>query len=227
MLLWRLAMGNLIGGKKKYPVMDLSGDNPNKNMALGIMQDLKKSQEAVKETPVLEDWTSDINDDENDIRNIFIRKTRKSIQTHMRRGMFLRIENYGLSSFFDAAVASFDGTIKDLLEAAARLEFHRNDPAFADEELCQAHGRIRPELYEKFQAFHKAAQGSKIKRISKAKIAAGFAMAYLEKLKAPRIVNEVPQEPAEDTSSEKEVLQESSEITDLTVISEGTTSDND
>lgn len=114
------------------------------------------------------------------LKFVFVTSQRRLISTSVPDSILSRLQAYpgGVSSFFEDAVAAFDGDLRALVEAAVLFVENRRyqtpeDPA------RNASGRVLPATFEKIQKIHAALVA--IRGMSRAKVLAGLIQLKLSK----------------------------------------------
>jgi len=94
--------------------------------------------------------------------------------------IYLKLQNHpgGVSHFFEDAVASFDGNLNALVEAAVAFVDARRFQASVDPPR-NASGRVLPTTFAKIQQIEEALSG--IRGMSRAKVLAGLIAIFLRK----------------------------------------------
>ena len=103
----------------------------------------------------------------------FIGHPRRLVTCPIPDSIYLKIQNYpgGISRFFEDAVASFDGNLESIVEAAVAFVDSRRFNACTDPPR-NASGRILPGTLQKIQKIQEALGG--IRGMSRAKVLAGL-----------------------------------------------------
>jgi len=93
---------------------------------------------------------------------------------------YRRLQRYGISKFFEEAVASFDGDLKALVEASLELMKARRDRN-PTEAICNANGRVLKSTLQKIESIKDSLAG--IRGISRAKVLGGIVRLKLNAMK--------------------------------------------
>ena len=107
----------------------------------------------------------------------FVGRPRRLVTCPVPDSVYLKLQNHpgGVSHFFEDAVASFDGNLAALVEAAVTFVDARRFMASSDPPR-NASGRILPSTFEKIQKIEEALSG--IRGMSRAKVLAGLIQLY-------------------------------------------------
>ena len=108
----------------------------------------------------------------------FVGRPRRLVTCPVSDSVYQKLQNHpgGVSHFFEDAVASFDGDLTALVEAAVVFVDARRFVASADPPR-NASGRILPATFEKIQKIENALEG--IRGMSRAKVLAGLIQLHL------------------------------------------------
>lgn len=109
----------------------------------------------------------------------FVGRPRRLVTCPVPDSVYQKLQNHpgGVSHFFEDAVASFDGNLAALVEAAVVFVDARRFMASSDPPR-NASGRILPGTFEKIQQIEEALSG--IRGMSRAKVLAGLIQLFLE-----------------------------------------------
>lgn len=107
------------------------------------------------------------------LKYVFVNSQRRLISTSVSDSILAKLQAYpgGVSRFFEDAVASFDGDLRALVEAAVVFVEDRRYRAPGDP-ARNASGRVLPATFDKIQKIHAALTG--IRGMSRAKVLAGL-----------------------------------------------------
>ena len=112
------------------------------------------------------------------LKFVFINSKRRLISTSMPDSILIKLQAYpgGVSRFFEDAIASFDGDLRSLVEAAVVFVENRRYQA-PEDPARNASVRVPPETFEKIQKIHAAL--SSIRGMSRAKVISGLIQLFL------------------------------------------------
>jgi hypothetical protein len=109
----------------------------------------------------------------------FVGRPRRLVTCPVPDSIYLKLQNHpgGVSHFFEDAVASFDGNLAALVEAAVAFVDARRFRAHTDPPR-NASGRVLPVTFEMIQKIEEALSG--IRGMSRAKVLAGLIQLHLD-----------------------------------------------
>jgi len=110
----------------------------------------------------------------------FLAPPRFFVSVSVPEHIYRRLQRYGISKFFEEAVASFDGDLKALVEASLELMKARRERN-PTEAICNANGRVLRETRQKIESIKDSLAG--IRGVSRAKVLAGLVQLKLNALK--------------------------------------------
>ena len=108
----------------------------------------------------------------------FVGHPRRLVTCPVPDSVYLKLQNYpgGVSHFYEDAIASFDGNLNALVEAAVVFVDTRRFRASVDPPR-NASGRVLPTTFSKIQQIKDALSG--IRGMSRAKVVAGLIQLFL------------------------------------------------
>ena len=115
------------------------------------------------------------------LKYVFINSKRRLISASVPDSILIKLQAYpgGVTRYFEDAIASFDGDLRALVEAA--VVFVENRRYQAPEDPARNAGvRVTPAAFEKIQKIHAAL--STIRGMSRAKVISGLLQMRLNKL---------------------------------------------
>ena len=119
-------------------------------------------------------------DDLKDFRFSFLKPPKYFISLSVPETLYFRLRHYGISKFYEEAVASFDGDLRSLLTASlVFMEARKNRQPM--EAVCNLNGRVVKETLQKIEDIKESLEG--IRNMSRAKVLAGLVQLKLNTMK--------------------------------------------
>jgi len=141
--------------------------------AVDTLQSLQQGQTPADEYPSLPD-------DLKDFRLSFLKPPKYFVSLSVPESLYFRLRRYGISKFYEEAVASFDGDLRSLLTASLEfMEARKNRKPM--EAVCNLNGRVVKETLQKIESIKDSLEG--IRNISRAKVLAGLVQMKLNAMK--------------------------------------------
>lgn len=111
----------------------------------------------------------------DDLQNVFIYARKRVVGTTVPQSIYdvLQSHTRGTSGFLEDAISAFEGSLAELLDAAAEFERRRKHRG-QQEEVLPINGRVPVACHERVLELEALCKERKIKRISRSKIVAGF-----------------------------------------------------
>lgn len=110
----------------------------------------------------------------------FLAPRRYFVSVSVSEGTYRRLQRYGISLFFEEAVAAFDGNLRNLILASIQLMESRKNRK-PDEAICNANGRVLKETLQRIEDLQKSLEG--IRGVSRAKVLGGLIQLKLNAMK--------------------------------------------
>ncbi|HJV49080.1 MAG TPA: hypothetical protein VJ549_07380 [Geothrix sp.] len=119
-------------------------------------------------------------DDLKDFRLSFLKPPKYFVSLSVPESLYFRLRRYGISKFYEEAVASFDGDLRSLLTASLEfMEARKNRKPM--EAVCNLNGRVVKETLQKIESIKDSLDG--IRNMSRAKVLAGLVQLKLNTMK--------------------------------------------
>lgn len=129
---------------------------------------------------VPEDEYPSLPDDLKGFRLSFLKPPKYFISLSVPESLYFRLRRYGISKFYEEAVASFDGDLRSLLTASLEfMEARKNRKPM--EAVCNLNGRVVKESLQKIESIKESLEG--IRNMSRAKVLAGLVQLKLNAMK--------------------------------------------
>lgn len=119
-------------------------------------------------------------DDLKDFRLSFLKPPKYFVSLSVPESLYFRLRRYGISKFYEEAVATFDGDLRSLLTASLEfMEARKNRKPM--EAVCNLNGRVVKETLQKIESIKDSLEG--IRNMSRAKVLAGLVQLKLNTMK--------------------------------------------
>lgn len=127
-----------------------------------------------------EDEYPPLPDDLKAFRLSFLKPPKYFVSLSVPESLYFRLRRYGISKFYEEAVASFDGDLRSLLTASLEfMEARKNRKPM--EAVCNLNGRVLKETLQKIEGIKESLEG--IRNMSRAKVLAGLVQLKLNTMK--------------------------------------------
>jgi hypothetical protein len=137
---------------------------------------------AIPEAQAQEDAAPSLPDDLKDFKFSFLKPPKYFISLSVPDSLYRRLQRYGISRFYEEAVAEFDGDLRSLLTASLQfMEARKNRPHM--EAITNANGRVLKETLQKIEGIKESLAG--IRNMSRAKVLAGLVRMKLDAMGKP------------------------------------------
>lgn len=135
---------------------------------------------AVHGAPRQGDEAPPLPDDLKDFKFSFLKPPKYFISLSVPDSLYRRLQHYGISKFYEEAVAEFDGDLRNLLTASLQfMEARKNRPHM--EAITNANGRVLKETLQKVEGIKESLAG--VRTMSRAKVLAGLVQLKLNAMK--------------------------------------------